>query len=78
MVILNGSTAVCDPVREQIYAATDCSPLVILEETVVVPASRAISQPAGRRWALSFNTPIIVKYRDARTNERVQLESLFR
>jgi 2,3,4,5-tetrahydropyridine-2-carboxylate N-succinyltransferase len=77
-VILNGSTAVYDLVREQIYAATDCSPLVIPEEAVVVPGSRAISQPAGRRWALSLYTPIIVKYRDARTNERVQLESLFR
>jgi 2,3,4,5-tetrahydropyridine-2-carboxylate N-succinyltransferase len=77
-VILNGSTAVYDLVREQIYTATDGSPLVIPEEAVVVPGSRAISQPAGRRWALSLYTPIIVKYRDARTNERVQLESLFR
>ena len=77
-VILNASTAVYDLVREQIYAATDGSPLMIPEEAVVVPGSRAISQPAGRRWALSLYTPIIVKYRDARTNERVQLESLFR
>jgi 2,3,4,5-tetrahydropyridine-2,6-dicarboxylate N-succinyltransferase len=77
-VILNGSTAVYDLAREQIYAATDCTPLVIPEEAVVVPGSRAISQPAGQRWALSLYTPIIVKYRDARTNERVQLESLFR
>jgi len=65
-------------VREQIYAATDGSPLVIPQEAVVVPGSRAISHPAGQRWSLSLYTPIIVKYRDARTNERVQLESLFR
>ncbi len=77
-VILNGSTAVYDLVREQIYAATDGSPLVIPQEAVVVPGSRAISHPAGQRWSLSLYTPIIVKYRDARTNERVQLESLFR
>jgi 2,3,4,5-tetrahydropyridine-2,6-dicarboxylate N-succinyltransferase len=77
-VILNGSTVVYDLVREQIYAATDCSPLVIPEEAVVIPGSRAISHPAGQRWGLSLYTPIIVKYRDARTNERVQLESLFR
>jgi 2,3,4,5-tetrahydropyridine-2-carboxylate N-succinyltransferase len=77
-VILNGSTAVYDLVREQIYAATDSSPLVIPEEAVVVPGSRAISHPAGRHWNLSLYTPIIVKYRDAKTNERVQLESLFR
>jgi len=77
-VILNGSTAVYDLVREQIYTATDCSPLMIPEEAVVVPGSRAISHPAGQRWNLSLYTPIIVKYRDAKTNERVQLESLFR
>ena len=77
-VILNGSTAVYDLVREQIYAATDCSPLVIPEEAVVVPGSRALSHPAGQRWNLSIYSPIIIKYRDAKTNERVQLESLFR
>ena len=77
-VILNGSTAVYDLVREQIYAVTDSSPLVIPEEAVVVPGSRAISHPAGLRWNLSLYTPIIVKYRDAKTNERVQLENLFR
>ncbi len=77
-VILNGSTTVYDLVREQIYAATDSSPLVIPEEAVVVPGSRAISHPAGLRWNLSLYTPIIVKYRDAKTNERVQLENLFR
>jgi 2,3,4,5-tetrahydropyridine-2-carboxylate N-succinyltransferase len=77
-VILNGSTTVYDLVREQIYAATDSGPLIIPEEAVVVPGSRAISHPAGLRWNLSLYTPIIVKYRDAKTNERVQLESLFR
>jgi 2,3,4,5-tetrahydropyridine-2-carboxylate N-succinyltransferase len=77
-VILNGSTAVYDLVREEIHTATDCSPLVIPEEAVVIPGSRAISHPAGRGWNLSLYTPVIVKYRDSRTNERVQLESLFR
>jgi 2,3,4,5-tetrahydropyridine-2-carboxylate N-succinyltransferase len=77
-VILNGSIAVYDLVREQIYAAADGSPLVIPEEAVVVPGSRAISHPAGQRWGLSLYAPIIVKYRDVKTDERVQLESLFR
>ena len=77
-VILNGSIAVYDLVREQIYAAADGSPLMIPEEAVVVPGSRAISHPAGQRWGLSLYTPIIVKYRDVKTDERVQLESLFR
>jgi 2,3,4,5-tetrahydropyridine-2-carboxylate N-succinyltransferase len=77
-VILNGSTAVYDLVQEQIYVATDCDPLVIPQEAVVVPGSRAVSHSSGQRWNLSLYTPVIVKYRDARTNERVQLESLFR
>ena len=77
-VLLNGSTAVYDLVREQIYTATDCRPLTIPEEAVVVPGSRAISHPAGQRWNLSIYSPIIVKYRDQKTNERVQLETLFR
>jgi 2,3,4,5-tetrahydropyridine-2-carboxylate N-succinyltransferase len=51
---------------------------MIPEEAVVVPGSRAISHPAGQRWNLSLYAPIIVKYRDVKTNERVQLESLFR
>jgi 2,3,4,5-tetrahydropyridine-2-carboxylate N-succinyltransferase len=51
---------------------------VIPEEAVVVPGSRALSHPAGQRWNLSLYTPIIVKYRDAKTNERVRLENLFR
>ena len=77
-VILNGSTAVYDLVHEQVHTATDYSPLVIPEEAVVVPGSRALSHPAGQRWNLSLYTPIIVKYRDAKTNERVRLENLFR
>src|ERR1700719_236883 len=77
-VILNASTAVYDLVREQIYAATDCVPLVIPEEAVVVPGSRAISHPAGQRWGLSLYAPLIVKYRDARTDARLLLETLFR
>lgn len=77
-VILNASTAVYDLVRGQIYTATNDGPLVIPEEAVVVPGSRAISRAAGLRWNLSLYTPIIVKYRDTKTNERVQLESLFR
>jgi 2,3,4,5-tetrahydropyridine-2-carboxylate N-succinyltransferase len=77
-VILNASTAVYDLVREQIYAAADTSPLVIPEEAVVVPGSRAISHPAAQRWGLSLYAPVIVKYRDAKTDARLLLETLFR
>jgi 2,3,4,5-tetrahydropyridine-2-carboxylate N-succinyltransferase len=45
---------------------------------VVVPGSRAVSRGAGKEWGLSLYTPVIVKYRDAATDERVQLEDWLR
>jgi 2,3,4,5-tetrahydropyridine-2-carboxylate N-succinyltransferase len=76
--ILTRSTPVYDLVRETIHRATDDQPLVIPEEAVVVPGSRAVSRGAGKEWGLSFYTPVIVKYRDASTDERVQLEDWLR
>jgi 2,3,4,5-tetrahydropyridine-2,6-dicarboxylate N-succinyltransferase len=76
--ILNSSTAVYDLVREQIYTATDGEPLVIPEEAVVVPGSRPISHSAGQKWSLSLYVPVIVKYRDSKTDARVRLEDLLR
>ena len=76
--ILNRSTPVYDLVRETIYTASESDPLVIPEEAVVVPGSRAVSHPAGAKLGLSLQCAIIVKYRDARTDTRVQLEDLLR
>jgi len=76
--ILTRSTPVYDLVRETIHRATDELPLVIPEEAVVVPGSRAVSRGAGKEWGLSLYTPVIVKYRDASTDERVQLEEWLR
>jgi 2,3,4,5-tetrahydropyridine-2,6-dicarboxylate N-succinyltransferase len=76
--ILTRSTPVYDLVRETIHRATDELPLVIPEEAVVVPGSRAVSRGAGKEWGLSLYTPVIVKYRDASTDERVQLEDWIR
>jgi 2,3,4,5-tetrahydropyridine-2-carboxylate N-succinyltransferase len=77
-VILTRSTPVYDVVRGQVLAATGETPLVIPEDAVVVPGSRAISKGAGKDWGLSLYTPVIVKYRDAKTDARVQLEDLLR
>ena len=77
-VILTRSTPVYDIVREQVYRSTDDQPLVIPEDAVVVPGSRAVSQGKGKDWGLSLYTPVIVKYRDERTDARVQLEDLLR
>ncbi len=76
--ILTRSTPVYDLVRETIHRATDELPLVIPEEAVVVPGSRAVTRGAGKEWGLSLYTPVIVKYRDAATDERVQLEDWLR
>jgi len=77
-VILTRSTPVYDIVREQVLTATEETPLVIPEDAVVVAGSRAISKGAGQKWGLSLYSPVIVKYRDAKTDARVQLEDLLR
>ena len=76
--ILNQSTPVYDLVAGTIYTAKDDQPLVIPEEAVVVPGCRSISHPAGRNWGLSLYAAVIVKYRDAKTDARIQTEDLFR
>jgi 2,3,4,5-tetrahydropyridine-2-carboxylate N-succinyltransferase len=77
-VILNRSTPVYDVVRGEIHRATDDDPLVIPEGAVVVSGSRAITSGAGRDWGLSLYTPVIVKYRDSKTDTKIQLEHLLR
>jgi 2,3,4,5-tetrahydropyridine-2-carboxylate N-succinyltransferase len=76
--ILNRSTPVYDLVTGAVHAASDDDPLVIPENAVVVAGSRAISHGRGKDWNLSVYTPVIVKYRDARTDAKVQLEDLLR
>lgn len=76
--ILNRSTPVYDLVRGEIYSATGEEPLVIPEEAVVVAGSRAITKGLGRDWGISLYTPIIVKYRDSKTDTKIQLEDLLR
>ncbi len=77
-VILNRSTPVYDVARGEIHRATDEEPLVIPEDAVVVAGSRAVTSGAGKDWGLSLYTPVIVKYRDSRTDTKIQLEHLLR
>jgi 2,3,4,5-tetrahydropyridine-2-carboxylate N-succinyltransferase len=77
-VILNRSTPVYDVVRGQIYRASDEDPLVIPEDAVVVAGSRAITSGPGLDWGLSLYTPVIIKYRDSKTDTKIQLEHLLR
>jgi 2,3,4,5-tetrahydropyridine-2,6-dicarboxylate N-succinyltransferase len=77
-VILNRSTPVYDVARGQIHRATDEDPLIIPENAVVVSGSRAITSGPGLDWGLSLYTPVIVKYRDSKTDTKIQLEHLLR
>jgi 2,3,4,5-tetrahydropyridine-2,6-dicarboxylate N-succinyltransferase len=76
--ILTRSTPVYDLVRETVHRAPDDGPLVIPAEAVVVPGSRAVTRGAGPGWGLALYTPVIVKYRDAATDDRARLEDWLR
>ena len=76
--VLNRSTPVYDVVTGAVHSASADEPLVIPENAVVVAGSRAIPQGRGKEWNLSVYTPVIVKYRDAKTDVKVQLEDLLR
>jgi len=76
--ILNRSIPVYDLVREAVYSATVEEPLVIPAEAIVVPGSRAVSHAFGKMHGISLQAAVIVKYRDAKTDARIQLEDLLR
>src|SRR5215208_4661704 len=76
--ILTGATPVYDLVREQVYRRTDEGPLEIPSGAVVVPGTRAVTSERGREWNLSLYAPVIVKYRDEKTDRAVQLEDYLR
>jgi len=76
--ILTRATPVYDIVRGEILRATAETPLVIPENAVVVPGSRAVTHGKGAEWGLSLYTPVIVKYRDEKTELSLELEDLLR
>lgn len=76
--ILNRSIPVYDLVRDAVYTATDRQPLIIPEQAIVLPGSRAVSHALGKKWGLSLQAAVIAKYRDAKTEGRIQLEDLLR
>jgi 2,3,4,5-tetrahydropyridine-2-carboxylate N-succinyltransferase len=76
--VLTGSTPVYDLVRGEVIRPTADSPLVVPAGAVVVPGARAVTQGKGPGWGLSLATPVIVKYRDSRTDTRTELEAWIR
>jgi 2,3,4,5-tetrahydropyridine-2,6-dicarboxylate N-succinyltransferase len=76
--VLTRGTPVYDLVRGEVYKATAEMPLVIPEGAVVVPGSRAVNKGKGQEWGLSISAPVIVKYRDEKTELSLVLEDLLR
>jgi 2,3,4,5-tetrahydropyridine-2-carboxylate N-succinyltransferase len=77
-VILTGGVTVYDLPRKTTYRRTATAPLRIPEGAVVVPGSRRLDDPFGERHGLAVATPIIVKYRDEKTEASVALEDALR
>jgi 2,3,4,5-tetrahydropyridine-2,6-dicarboxylate N-succinyltransferase len=81
--ILTRSTPLYDLVRGEVYRATAETSLEVPEGAVVVPGSRAVSSRAVKKgkaakWNLSLYTPVIVKYRDEKTDRGIELEDWLR
>jgi 2,3,4,5-tetrahydropyridine-2,6-dicarboxylate N-succinyltransferase len=76
--IVTGSTPIYDLPNSRIIKAEPGVPLVVPEGAVVVPGARAVTVGAGKEWGLSLSTPVIVKYRDEKTDARTELERWIR
>lgn len=76
--VLTGSTPLYDLPNGRIIVPEAGQPLVVPEGAVVVPGARAVTVGAGKDWGLSLATPVIVKYRDAKTDTRTELERWIR
>ncbi len=77
-VILTRGTPVFDLVRETVYRGTADQPLEIPEGAVVVPGARTIKEGWGAEQQLALQAPVIVKYRDEKTDLATALESWLR
>ncbi|MGD1215355.1 MAG: 2,3,4,5-tetrahydropyridine-2,6-dicarboxylate N-succinyltransferase [Terriglobales bacterium] len=78
--ILTRSTPLYDLARGEVYRASAEQPLEVPENAVVVPGSRAVKKGKGKSddWNLSLYTPVIVKYRDEKTERGIELEEWLR
>src|SRR5215469_3023261 len=76
--ILTRSTPVYDLVTGEVYRSREERPLEIPAGAVVVPGSRPVEKGQGAEWGISLYTPVIVKYRDQKTERGVELEEWLR
>jgi 2,3,4,5-tetrahydropyridine-2-carboxylate N-succinyltransferase len=77
-VVITASTPIYDLPRSRIIKPEPGQPVVVPEGAVVVPGARAVTVGPGKDWGLSLATPVIVKYRDDRTDTRTELEAWIR
>jgi 2,3,4,5-tetrahydropyridine-2-carboxylate N-succinyltransferase len=77
-VILTGALTVYDLPRKTSYRRSGAEPLRIPEGAVVVPGSRRVGDPFAERHGLSLYAPLIVKYRDEKTDAAAALEEALR
>src|SRR5262249_30945936 len=77
-VILTAGVTVYDIPRKTTYHRSPDAPLRIPEGAVVVPGSRRLLDPFAERHGLSLQTPVIVKYRDDKTDASAALEDALR
>jgi 2,3,4,5-tetrahydropyridine-2-carboxylate N-succinyltransferase len=76
--ILTRSTPLYDLVHGNIHRASSDAPLEVPENAVVVPGSRTVKKDQPKGWNLSLYTPVIVKYRDDKTENGIELEEWLR
>ena len=76
--ILTRSTPLYDLVRGEVYRSSPETPLEVPEGAVVVPGSRAVKKGAAADAGISLYTPVIVKYRDEKTDRGIELEDWLR
>jgi 2,3,4,5-tetrahydropyridine-2-carboxylate N-succinyltransferase len=77
-VILTGSTPVYDLVKEKVYRRTQETPLIIPENAVVIHGSRGLETPFAKNNRLALYAPIIIKYRDSKSDAATVLEESLR
>ncbi len=76
--ILTRSTPLYDIVHGEVYRASGERPLTVPENAVVVPGSRSLNRGKAQEWGLSVYAPVIIKYRDEKTEGSAALEDALR
>ena len=77
-VIVTASTKIYDLVNERIIKSEPGIPLEIPEGAVLIPGARAVNTPFGLEHKLSIASPMIIKYRDDKTDAKTALEEALR